>query len=67
LPIPELPTPPNGSSGTSGWIVQSLTAASPDSVASRMRSAMPQQPDDFGATRAIAQCAIRQCPIWRDQ
>jgi hypothetical protein len=24
LPIPELPTPPNGKSGISGWIVQSL-------------------------------------------
>lgn len=23
--MPELPTPPNGSSGTSGWIAQSLT------------------------------------------
>ena len=32
LPIPELPTPPKGSSGISGWIVQSLIAASPDSV-----------------------------------
>src|SRR5262245_25372677 len=39
FPIPELPTPPNGSSGTSGWIVQSLIAASPDSVAATIRSA----------------------------
>ena len=29
LPMPELPTPPNGSSGISGWTVQSLTQASP--------------------------------------
>jgi hypothetical protein len=28
--IPELPTPPNGKSVTSGWTVQSLTTASPD-------------------------------------
>src|SRR5262244_2285060 len=39
LPIPELPTPPKGSSGKNGWIVHSLMHALPDSVASRMRSA----------------------------
>src|SRR5215475_4361754 len=39
LPIPELPTPPKGSSGKNGWIVHSLMHAVPDSVASKMRSA----------------------------
>src|SRR6266487_1429358 len=45
LPIPELPTPPNGSSGTSGWIVQSLIAASPDPVRSRMRPVVHPRDD----------------------
>ena len=31
--MPELPTPPNGSCGTSGWRAQSLTHASPELVA----------------------------------
>src|SRR5215469_1056690 len=39
LPIPELPTPPKGISGNIGVIMHSLMHASPDSVASRMRSA----------------------------
>lgn len=38
LPMPELPTPPNGSRGTSGWRAQSLTHASPELVRSRMAS-----------------------------
>ena len=38
LPMPELPTPPNGSCGTSGWRAQSLTHASPELVRSRMSS-----------------------------
>jgi hypothetical protein len=38
LPIPELPTPPKGNSGTSGWMAQSLTQASPEFVASKICS-----------------------------